>query len=140
MTKAELLQALATKFFKVGTPHADGSIDEFGFQSYLVKTIDKVGDSIRDQNYRFYVEDDGGPAEAAYWSPEPKPDPVSGFQKELRTYIEGKIGDNTIEAAYIESIDVANETAIAKVVMPDLSEVRVFLDKDAGNLRHRLIT
>lgn len=137
MTKAELLLALATKFYKVLNPTMHQ--EEGGLRWYTVKCYDKVGDAIRDINIPFYVESEGEVDEAAYWSPsEPKPEPVSGFQQEVDVYIAGKITDDTIEGAFAETIDQANETAIYKVVMPDLSEKRLFVDKDGnGDLRHR---
>jgi len=143
MNKTELLQKLSTKFYKVGTPHpqymtGDPPVptpDENGLQYYLVKVHDLVNDGLRDINIAFYEDTVTGDA---FWAPsEPKPDPVSGFQQEVAIYIESKITDNTIEAAFPEQIDTVNEAAIFKVVMPDLSEKRLFVDKDAGVLRHR---
>ena len=139
MTKAELITALNAKFHKVFTPDLKQTYDNIKY--YTVSVFDKAGDSLRDQNIPFYVEDEGEPSEAAYWSPsEPKPDPVGGFQQEVAAYIAAKITDDTIEGAFPESIDVINENAIYRVVMPDLSEKRLFVDKDGnGDLRHRAL-
>ncbi len=146
MTKAELIQKLQTKYHKVGTPHpqytsGDPPVptpDENGLQWYLVKVHDLVNGGLRDINIAFYVENEGLGNEAAYWSPsEPKPDPVSGFQNEVAIYIASKITDDTIEAAFSEQLDAVNEVAIFKVAMPDLTEKRLFVDKDQGVLRHR---
>ena len=139
MTKAELMVALEGKFYKVFTPALQQTYDNLKY--YLVKVYDKIGDAIRDQNIPFYVEDEGLPSEAAFWSPsEPKPDKIPGVQEKLNGFISAKIEDGTIEAAFAEQIDPVNETAIYKVVMPDLSEKRLFIDRDAGgNLRYRLM-
>lgn len=137
MTKSELLTELGTKFYKVLNPTMHQ--EEGGLRWYTVKVYDRIGDAIRDSNIPFYVENEGEINEIAYWSPsEPKPDPVSGFQQEIDIYIAGKITGGTIEGAFAETVDQINETAIYKVVMPDLTERRLFVDKDAnGDLRHR---
>ena len=146
MTKQELLQKLSIKFHKIGTPHpqytsGDPPVptpDENGYQYYLVKVHDSVNDGLRDINIGFWVENEGQGNEVAFWSPsEPKPEPISGFQQEVTTYIVAKITDGTIEAAFPEQLDPLNGTAIFKVVMPDLTERRLFVDKDGGVLRHR---
>ncbi|MCK5608633.1 hypothetical protein KAR91_42515 [Candidatus Pacearchaeota archaeon] len=139
MKKVDLLQALSVKFHKVETPNL---VQTYGsLKYYQVKVYDVIGETIRDMNIPFYVENEGQAGESAYWSPaEPKPDPVGGFQNEVAAYITGKITDGTIEAAFAEQIDRVNKTAIYKVVMPDLTEKRIFVDKDNGNLRHRNMT
>ena len=140
MNKAELLGKLNDKFHRVDDPGT--AVQTYGnLKYYQVKVYDVVGETIRDMNIPFYVENEGQAEEAAYWSPaEPKPDAISGFQNEVAVYIAGKITDSTIEAAFAEQIDRVNETAIYKVVMPDLTEKRIFVDKDNGNLRHRNMT
>ena len=138
MTKQDLLDALSTKFHRVEDPGEPRQ--KYGnLWYYLVKVYDLVGEGLRDMNIPFYVEDEGLPSEVAYWSPsEPKPTPVSGFQQEVTIYISGKIADGTIEGAFSEMLDTVNETAIYKVVMPDLTEKRLFVDKDGdGDLRYR---
>jgi hypothetical protein len=143
MTKSELLTALNGKFYKVGAPNQQ-QIDEFGIQYYLVKVYDKVGDAIRDMNLAFYVEAEGQPSEAAYWSPsEPKPTPIESSRQKLLNYIESKITDGTIRAGYIEQADFISETVIIKVVMEiggNTVEKRIFIDKDPqGNLRQEVL-
>ena len=137
MTKQDLLDALATKFYKVGAANPQGN-PTLGLQWYLVKVFDKNGDVIRDQNVSFYEDTATG---EAYWSPsEPKPTPVSGFQQEINAYIAGKIADGTIEGAFSEQMDITNENAIYMVVMSDLTQKRLFVDRDNnGVLRHRLM-
>ncbi len=140
MKKAELLQKLNDKFYRVDDP-GEARQTYGNLKYYLVKVYDVIGEGLRDVNIAFYVESEGEVDEVAYWSPsEPKPDPISGFQNEVNVYIAGKITDGTIEAAFTEQIDPVNETAIYKVVMPDLTEKRLFVDKDNGNLRHRNMT
>lgn len=137
MNKAELLVKLNDKFHRVEDPGAARQI--YGnLKYYLVKVYDLVNKALRDANIAFYVENEGETNEAAYWSPsEPKSDPVSGFQDEATAYVTGKIADGIIEAAFAEQVDPVNETAIYKVVMPDLTERRLFVDKENGDLRHR---
>ena len=135
MKKAELIQALETKFHRVETPVEQA--DYGGLKYYLVKVYDLVNDGLRDVNIAFYVEDEGQPSEAAYWSPsEPKPSPVSGFQQELATFIASKILAGAIKGAFAENVDQVNETAIYQVVWSDLSERRYFVSKDvSGDLQ-----
>ena len=135
MKKAELIQALETKFHRVETPVEQA--DYGGLKYYLVKVYDLVNDGLRDVNIAFYVEDEGQPSEAAYWSPsEPKPSPVSGFQQELATFIASKILAGAIKGAFAEKVDQVNETAIYQVVWSDLSERRYFVSKDvSGDLQ-----
>lgn len=144
MKKADLLQALNTKFYKVlnVTMHQQ----ENNLKWYTVKCYDKIGNALRDINVPFYVENEGQPNEVAYWSPsEPKPAPVTGgFQVELSAYIISKVGDGTIEGAVAESIDNVNETAVVRIIKDvsgSLTELRLFIDKDTnGDLQHRQIT
>jgi len=137
MTKQDLLNALTTKFRRVETPHEQATYGNLKY--YLVKVYDLIGDALRDANIAFYVEDEGLPTEAAYWSPsEPKKAPATGFQQEVTAYVASKIADGTIEGAFSEMVDQVNENAIYTVVMPDLTERRLFVDKDGnGDLRHR---
>jgi hypothetical protein len=140
MNKTELLQALSSKFYRVETPTEQQ--DYGNLKYYLVKVYDLVGDGLRDSNIAFYVENEGQGNEAAYWSPaEPKPDsPIATFQQEINTYISAKVADSTIEAAFPELVDISNEVAVYHVVMPNLTEKRLFVDKDVnGDLQHRLI-
>lgn len=139
MTKQELLDALATKFYRVEAPVKQQEYGNLWY--YLVKVYDLVGDSIRDKNVAFYVEDEGEATEAAYWSPsEPKPTQESGFQQEVTDYVASKIADETIEGAFSEQIDTVNENAIYKVIMPDLTERRLFVDRNSTeDLRYRLL-
>jgi len=139
MKKAGLLQKLNDKFYKIETPNLQQTYGNLKY--YLVKVYDVINEALRDANIAFYVENEGQAGEVAYWSPsEPKPDPVSGFQNEVNVYITSKITNGTIEAAFAEQIDRMNETAIYKVVMPDLTEKRLFVDKYNGDLRHRNMT
>jgi len=137
MTKADLIAKLEVKFHRIETPQM--AADYGGLKYYLVKVYDLVSDALRDANIAFYVQDEGTPSETAYWSPsEPKPEAISGFQQEVTVYISDKIVAGIIEAAFAEQIDPVNENAIYKVVMPDLTEKRLFVDKDSnGNLRYR---
>lgn len=143
MNKSELLTKLNGKFYKVGNATVRAT-DEFGIKYYLVKVYDAVGETLRDTNIAFYIENEGNTNETAYWNPsEPKPDPVIGFAQEVNDYLSQKITDGAIEGVSVVSVDRQNETAITEVVMTDankLIESRLFLDKDgAGNLRDRAI-
>ena len=138
MTKAELIAKLQTKFHRVEDPGEPRQ--KYGnLWYYLVKVYDLVGEGLRDVNIPFYVEDEELPSEAAYWSPsEPKPATIEGFQQKVDAYISSKITDGTIEAAFVEAINVMYEVAIFKVVMPDLTERRLFVDRDTdGKFRYR---
>lgn len=137
MTKAELLQELNVKFYKVGVPDLKQSYDNIKY--YTVSVFDKTGDALRDINIPFYVENEGGGSESAYWTPsEPKPTPEIRFQQEVDTFIASKITAGTIEGAFSVELDATNENAIFKVIMPDLAERKLFVDRDInGDLRHR---
>jgi hypothetical protein len=139
MKKQELLAALGSKFHRVETPALEADYGELRY--YLVKVYHLVDDGLRDVNIPFYVEKEGLPEEAAYWSPsEPLPTRPTEFREEVQAYIAQKISDGTIEGAYIEQIDQANETAVGTAIMSDLTEKRLFLDKDGnGDLRHRAL-
>jgi len=139
MKKAELLQKLNDKFYKVLNVTMHKEYD--GLRWYTAKVYDKIGDALRDANIPFYVENEGEADEAAYWSPsEPKPDPVTGFTQEVNDYIKGVIDAGQIEGAFIEAIDEVKEIAIARIIMNDLTEQRRFVDrKTDGTLQHRQI-
>ena len=139
MTKTQLLAALSTKFYKVFTPSLEQTYGNLKW--YVVKVYDKVGDTLRDTNIAFFVEDEGLAREAAYWSPsEPKPAAAATFQANLQTYITEKIADSTIKGAFTESIDTVNEKAVVKAVLDQEGtyvEKRLFIYKESGAFKHK---
>jgi len=142
MTKAELITALEGKFYKVFTPTLGQTLDNLNY--YLVKVFDKVGDTLRDSNMAFYVEDEGTGSEVAYWSPnEPKPTSTERFEDKLQAYLNAKITDGTVEGAFIVESNAICENAIIKAIKDNagiLEEITLLLDKDAqGDVRYRLI-
>jgi len=143
MNKAELLAALASKYtsvLKVEGPQITGNVSW-----YTANVLDVNGDSARQQNVGFYVYNEGDPGEAAYWNgSEPKPTPSGTLTvaSQVAAFIAAKIADNTIEGATVENIDETNVTAIVVAQMVgsgDLIEKRLFLDKENGVLRIRVI-
>lgn len=143
MDKQGLLDALAAKFTYVGTPQEVGEAE--GIKRYIVGCWDVVGDVAVRTNVGFYVEDEGQPTEAAYWqNREPKPTPTLTWAQEVLNYIQSKIEDDTIEAAFIDSIDVQNETAEGRAYLiqaTDIVERHILVDKDPSDvIRHRVIT
>lgn len=141
MNKAELLQKLNDKFYRVEDPGP--ARQTYGnLKYYLVKVYDLLGDALRDINIAFYVESEGEVDEVAYWSPsEPKPEPTTGFTQEVNDYIKSVIDAEQIEGAFIEAVDEVKEIAVARIIMNDLTEQSRFVDRDAnGDLQHRQIT
>lgn len=139
MNKLELLTALNEKFHKVYIPVKQGVADEITV--YKVLVYDKIDGILRKSVLDFYVENEGDAEEVAYWHNfEPKATPSVTFRDEVNAYIQVEIDAETIEGAFIESIDGAKEIAIVNIVMPDLTEQKRFVDKNiSGDLQHRRI-
>lgn len=138
MNKAELLQKLSQRFYRVETPEL--KMDYTWQKYYLVKIWDVDGDVKREGNIAFCVENEGQANEVAHWAgSEPKPEKTD-FRQELIDFIKARVDDESIEGAFIEESDPINETATAKVIMNSLAEQRYFIDRDGnGKLQYRQI-
>ncbi len=143
MKKADLLQALSTKFYKVETPNLQQTYGNLKY--YLVKVYDVIGEALRDANIAFYVENEGQGNEAAYWSPsEPKPG-TPQFLQDLDVYIASLLTDGTFEMLIGKgTVDAVNESSIVTAIVTSgntLEERRYLIDKDTGgNFQNRQIT
>ncbi len=142
MTKADLIAALATKYFIVRTPVLQSTEGDLNW--YTAKVYDKIDEALREGNISFWVQNDGISGETAYWSPaEPKPAPTTTFVGELEDYIGSKITAGVIEGGFITYINESNEIAYGIAIVDQagtLVEKKVFLDKDSGgNLQHRVV-
>ena len=130
MTKSELLADLATKYESVESEILESADSPTGYNRYLVKVWDIADTRILSHNIRFYVYHEGLGDEEAYYEDE-KPAPKD-FLADVEEYIATIIGNNTIKAAYIEDIDLINETAILRVVINDYSEVKALATYDGS--------
>lgn len=141
MNKQELLDSLAIKYAKVGTPQHISTAELI--KNFIVGVWDISNGNALRSNIGFYVENEGKIEEEAYWQGrEPKPTVSIGFTQEVNNYITSKINDKTIEAGFVEVINSENETAKGKayfIVGSDVEEKNILIDKDAGNIRHRVI-
>jgi len=139
MNKQELLDDLASKCYRIGTESSQYEND--GFSYYLVMTYSVNGDNINHKNVGFFVENEGQSNESAFYYPaDPYPTISSDFQNEVRNYIIARVSAGQIEGAFIETLNPHVEVAIANVVMNDLTETRVFVDRDSnGDIQHRIM-
>ncbi|MHC4120800.1 MAG: hypothetical protein ACYSWO_25190 [Planctomycetota bacterium] len=145
MTKAELLVLLAGKFVSVSDPENISSDRELaeGYNHYLVGAWVNTGaDSTVRRNVNFYVFDEGGAQEAAYWQGgDPAPEVVIPFSVQLQAFIDLKISDGTIESAFLTQ--QAENQAEASVWVNNsgtLEKRTVLFDKDGnGDIRYRTL-
>lgn len=144
MNKSELIAALNSKYYLVFPEVKDTRTYGSNLKYYKAIVFDEDGDSLRRGEVFFYVENEGGGGEVAHWhGAEPKPTPVTTFRDEVDTYIQSKITDGTIDAAFIESVDETKEIAHGKafiVAGAKFEEKVVVFDRDSGNIRHRILT
>lgn len=123
MTKAELITALQAKYHIVLDPDAGKTITPT-LTYYRIKVFDLVNGGLRDQNLAFYVEDEGQPGEAAYWSPsEPKPTPQENAQALLVAFLNGKITDATVRSYRLMegTFNIQTKTVVVEALMPNWS-------------------
>lgn len=144
-TKQEFLDLLAARYRVVGSPALQREVG--GVKIYTVEVLDlPAADSLTRLNIGFMVEDEGGPAEAAYWTdrdPETSP-PKATFIADVETYIAGKIVAGVIEAAFLDTVDLANEKATAYAyvdVAGSLQEKKALLRRDGlGAIEHVILS
>lgn len=139
MTKTELITKLNAKFSEVA-PEADW-INEKTYMGY-----DLIRISVMESNGSFKSQNDVSVWKkntTYYWyNAEPKATSFK-FGEDINTYIQAKINDGTIEAAFLESIDKKNEKAIGSVVIDEggLVQKRLLIDRNtSGNLQYRVIS
>jgi len=133
MTEQEILNNLTTKFWQVGTPTKYTTYANV--ELWKVPVIKKVGNVAWD-NVAYYWRVNEN---ECYWK-NGEIESTTGFLNELRTYIQAKITDGTIESATIQSSDFDNETAIVSVVLPNLSEKRLLIDRNSsGDIQYRIL-
>ena len=146
MKKQDLLNLLATKYYKVGTVSEiiDAVKTAEGVKWYVVGAYEKGIDTLIRNSVHFYVENEGLTNEVAYWmNGEPKPTTVENLNTKLENYLITKIADGTIAAGYIRDVNDKQETALIDVVVivsNNLVKKTILIDKDTqGKLRQRIV-
>jgi hypothetical protein len=145
MTKAELLALLAGKFLSISEPQDITNSQELaeGYNHYLVGAwVDTGTDSIVRRNVNFYVFDEGGPSEAAYWQGgDPAPTPTVPFSVRLQQFIKDRIEDDTIEAAFLTAqSEEQSEASVWINAAGTLEKRTVLFDEDAqGDIQYRIL-
>ncbi len=149
MDKAELLAALTGKFDTVLSVAKRSEVADLTY--YAANVFNVVGNVGRTVNVMFFVIDDGGAGEVAYWgSAEPKPAPgPPTFAAEAQTWLHSKI-DVTVGSKIIRmfdqfSADNVQERARVRLTLEDtgagtLSTIDVALWKVAGAFQYKVIT
>ena len=143
MNKSELIQELENKYHKVfvSSKALDGDV----IKRHEATVYDESSEALKRETILFYVENEGEASEVAYWDgrePKSGTPPVVTFNDEINNYIQTKIDAGVIEGAFVDNIDNVKEIAYAKTIINIsgvLQEKKVFIDKDAGNLQHRVI-
>ena len=121
MTKQELLDALALKFHIVlgeQLRNTEGTVNV-----YVIGVFDRdvVRETIVRKNIGFFVEDEGGPGEAAFWNrAEPKVAlPLRPqFSVDVDDFIAAEITTKRFLSADITKLDLRNEKAVGNVYLP----------------------
>lgn len=141
MKRQDLLNELQGEFSEVGQPvlqRTEGSL-----KIYTVRVFEKNGDSIEEKSAGLVIKDEGQPSEEAYWLPRPVEKGSNQFLADVRAYITAKINDGTIDAGFLESVDVENQKATVWVIVPAAAqkhEKKALLFRNAqGSITHRLI-
>lgn len=155
MTKAELLAALATKYSGgvVGTPVERANSN--GVRTYQVDVLDVSGDVATGGTVLFYVVDEGGAGESAYWKqrePKPSPGPES-FASKIHSRIaqaisaQAQVGGQTLHAVFDVEIDSRNERARMTIVTHDGGSPPTYITRtliawlnESDQLQHSLLS
>ena len=121
MTKTELLATLATKFHIVLDEALQSTEGNINF--YLVGVFDRdlALETVTRKNIGFFVEDEGQPAEAAFWNKaEPKPVPIvpPAFPTDVNDFIAAEMTAGRFIRGTATSFDLRNETAVGDVYLP----------------------
>lgn len=125
MTKQELLDALALKFHIVlgeQLRNTEGTVNV-----YVIGVFDRdvVRETIVRKNIGFFVEDEGGPGEAAFWNrvePKVAPSPRPQFSIDVDDFIAVEISAARFLSADIVKLDLRNEKAVGNVYLPAPAE------------------
>ena len=143
MDKAQLLAALASAFHAVGDPAKVETSGNIAFYSVGVFELD--GDNMLRRNESFFVENEGQGNELAYWL-EKQPVPIansSRFYRDAKDYLDLKIADGTLEAAFIDEVNEDSERATAfayLIVASELVEKKAVLWRNAsGDVQHAAV-
>ena len=149
MNKAELLVALENKFEAVLAVTKQSEVA--GISYYVANVFDVVGDTGRTVNVMFFVRDEGGAGEEAYWGgsePKPAPGPAT-FAQEAQVWLQSKIdvtvGSNIIRMYDQFSANEAQQRARVRLTLEDtgtgaLPTVDVLLWKVAGQFQYKVTT
>jgi len=142
MNKQDLLNAVRNKFTSLLSVEKIERIENVTW--YLAHYFDVDGGQATKGNFGFYVVDEDGPKEAAYWDRrEPKATPstpVPTFRQKLQEHLTTLIGAGTIEGGTIQAVDDVNKTATVSVWLEsdgNIIEKQFFIDKDSKNTWRR---
>lgn len=143
MIKAELIQKLEGKFYKVLTPAKQR--DEAGVAWYVVGIYEKLknGSMLR-KNIGFYVENEGTKEEQAFWhSTEPNVEavaPPETFATKLDVFIETKMANKTLSDMVVERVSEEHKVAVCTayfLTADGVTERRIFIScDDEGKLQY----
>ena len=145
MDKQELLTALDGAFHLVGTPQLVREDASLSLNLYVVQIWASDGDALQERNLRFYVEDEGGEGEVAFYKDGvPRElDTSQSFFDEINDYIQAKIAAGAIDGGFVDDISEVHETAFARAYIvsgSDVEEKRVFINRnESGDLQHRQV-
>lgn len=108
MNKTQIIAAI-TALYDIANP-AQLTETIGNVKTYTLPVWDITGDNIVKSGVGFVVVDEGLPGEVAYYR-NAAPNVENKFLKDVDTFIAAKILDNTVEAAFVISMDIAHETA-----------------------------
>lgn len=115
MTKAQLLADLAAQSLRVvGTvEEVDTAQNAVGVRRYIVNALEQRGGLVSVRNLRFYVLDEGGAGESAFWSDELNPRNV--VRDIAQTYLTAAITAGTFLRGWLTEVRENEKMAVARV-------------------------
>jgi len=111
MNQSELLTYLTSKYTRVGSPTPQEIIGDIDVTIYTVAAFKVQGDNVTRINVGYMVFDKGQPGETAYWVGR---EPETGrpqFLIDVEAFIQAKITDGTVHAAFITETNLPLELA-----------------------------
>ena len=149
MKKQDILAEITSKFDTVISIAKQSEVA--GIAYYVANVFNVVGNAGNTINIPFFVKDEGGAGEMAYWGggePKPAPGPIT-FTQEVQAWLQSKIdvtvGSNTIRMFDQLSTDDAQQRARVRLTLEHtgtgaLSTVNVALWKVARAFQYKVIT